>query len=77
MRIKFSLAAIALLGLAACGAGGDQHGISTDPNAATGFITSNDFVPATAEDSRDDGILRDADGRPYTYALLGQPLPER
>ena len=76
MRIKFSFTAIALLGLVACGSGDDQHGVSTDPNAATGFITSNEYVPASAEDTRDDGILRDADGRPYMYALLGQALPK-
>ena len=76
MRIRTPFAALALFALAACGGSDDQHGISTDPQAATGFITSNDFIPETAEDSRDDGILRDADGRPFTYALLGKPLPD-
>lgn len=51
------------------------HGVSTDPNAATAFITSNAFVPETATDSKGDGVLRDADGRPYGYALLGEELP--
>ena len=76
MRIRYFITAISLISLAACGGSQDPHGVSTDPNAATGFITSNEFVPESAEDSRDDGILRDADGRPYTYALLGKPLPE-
>lgn len=60
--------------LAACGSK-DQHGISTDPNAATAFISENPPVPETATDTRGDGILRDADGRPYGYALMGRRLP--
>ena len=67
----------ALLFLTACSGptADDVHGVSTDPNAATGFITENGAVPDTAEDSRDDGVMRDADGRPFGYAFLGQPLP--
>ena len=64
--------------LSACGASepADSHGTSTDPNAATGFITSNTTPPSTATDSRGDGVLRDGDGRPYGYGLLGEPFPE-
>ena len=75
MRLTHTLLGLTLLALSACG-GADKHGVSTDPNAATGFITSNENVPGTAKNSRDDGIPRDADGRPYTYALLGEALPE-
>lgn len=64
--------------LAACGASpsDDSHGVSTDPNAATGFFTENTTPPETARDIRGDGVLRDADERPYGYAFLGQPLPD-
>jgi len=67
-----------LLILAACGAstGDDPHGISTDPNAATAFFTENTTPPETARDIRGDGVLRDADERPYGYAFLGKPLPD-
>lgn len=75
MRIKTLLIGAALLAFASCG-GGDGHGVSSDPNAATGFITSNANIPETAKESRDDGILRDADGRPHTYGLLGKSIPE-
>ena len=75
MHIRLFFLVATFAALVSCSSGDDSHGISTDPNAATGFITSNDFVPETAADSRDDGILRDADGRPHTYALLGKPLP--
>lgn len=54
-------AALALM-LAACSSDGHAHGVSTDPNGATGFITEHA-----------DG--RDEDGRPYGHALLGAPLP--
>lgn len=53
----------------------DDHGVSTDPAGATRFITSDSSVPETAQDKKGDGVLRDADGRPFTYALLGKPLP--
>ncbi|MEE9381362.1 MAG: TlpA disulfide reductase family protein [Hyphomonadaceae bacterium] len=52
-----------------------QGGVSTDPNGATGFITLNAATPDTAEITREDGILRDTDGRPYHQPLLGQSLP--
>jgi len=73
MMKTLSLSILALA-LAACG-GSDDHGVSTDPNAATGFITSNSYVPETADNTNDDGTPRDGDGRPYTYAFLGKPLP--
>ncbi|MEO0816360.1 MAG: TlpA disulfide reductase family protein [Pseudomonadota bacterium] len=75
MRLAF--AALATLMLAACGtASDDSHGISTDPNAATVFFTENTTPPETARDIRGDGVLRDADERPYGYAFLGKPLPD-
>lgn len=52
----------ACLILAACGA---------DSPPATGFITQN---PATLADG-DDDVVRDQDGRPYGYELLGEALP--
>ena len=52
-----------------------QGGVSTDPNGATGFITLNAATPDTAEITREDGSLRDTDGRPYHQPLLGQSLP--
>lgn len=62
------LASLALgLILAACGA--------REPESATGFITENTAPPASATDSRGDGVLRDEYGRPFGYALLGEPLP--
>ncbi|MEM9738410.1 MAG: hypothetical protein AAF829_00950 [Pseudomonadota bacterium] len=69
---------LVLVGLTACGGPpGDQaHGTATDPNAATGFFTENTIPPETARDIRGDGVLRDADERPYGYAFLGNPLPE-
>ncbi len=65
---------LSIILLAACGPK-DRHGVSTDPNAATGFISENPPAPESATDTRGDGILRDADGRPYGYALLGRRLP--
>lgn len=50
------------------------HGVSTDPLAATGFITTNSPPPATATEKN--GVMRDGDGRPYTYDLLGETLPD-
>ncbi|MEM0987158.1 MAG: TlpA disulfide reductase family protein [Pseudomonadota bacterium] len=50
-----------------------SHGVSTDPSAATGFITVNAPPPETAVEKN--GTMRDGDGRPYTYALLGRELP--
>lgn len=75
MRLTPLVLSLAFLSLTACGGSG-EHGVSTDPNAATGFITTNENVPGSASNSRDDGIPRDADGRPYTYAFLGKALPD-
>lgn len=80
MLHRAAFSAFALMTLAACGssapAADTTHGVSTDPVAATGFITVNTPAPDTASDSRDDGVLRDADGRPYHYAFLGEALPD-
>lgn len=42
---------------------------------AQGFTTRNS-APEGAEDTKGDGVLRDADGRPFQYALLGEKLPD-
>lgn len=68
------IAIAATLVLSACG-NENSHGISTDPNAAIGFITSNDFIPETADTVNEAGIPKDSDGRPYTFKYLGQKLP--
>lgn len=75
--IRQFISAASLIALVACGQGADKadHGVSTDPNAATGFITSNTVAPETATVREGETIARDADGRPYSYALLGEPLP--
>ncbi|MEO9968321.1 MAG: TlpA disulfide reductase family protein [Hyphomonadaceae bacterium] len=44
--------------------------------ATPSFVMVDTPVPASAKDSRDDGILRDRDGRPVRHNLLGQTLPE-
>ena len=76
MILRASLVAGAIALLAACGSSDDTHGISTDSNGATGFITSNEYVPESARVDASTGAPEDADGRPYTYALLGKLLPE-
>lgn len=79
LRLPVSISGLVFAAvLTACGSSepGDSHGTSTDPDAATGFITANTTPPATATDSRGDGVLRDADGRPYGYGLLGESFPE-
>ncbi|KCZ52403.1 TlpA family protein disulfide reductase [Hyphomonas pacifica] len=71
-------AAASLLLIAACNpaeTADPQHGVSTDPNPATRFITMNAPPPNTAIVNEGDNVARDADGRPYGYDLLGQPLP--
>ena len=70
MRQILLAATLALL--AACGSAGQD---SAAPDAATGFITENTAAPESATDSRGDGVLRDEDGRPYGYGLLGEKLP--
>ncbi|MFN7163563.1 MAG: TlpA family protein disulfide reductase, partial [Hyphomonas sp.] len=42
---------------------------------ATGFLTENVAAPEGAADTKGDGVLRDANNRPFEYALLGQKLP--
>lgn len=44
--------------------------------ATASFVTADTPVPASAKDSRADGILRDRDGRPVQHNLLGKPLPD-
>ncbi|MFN3911268.1 TlpA family protein disulfide reductase [Hyphomonas sp.] len=71
----------ALAWLAACGAPG--AGVPADLPAApappaveaTAFLTENAPAPAGAADTKGDGVFRDSEGRPFTYALLGQKLP--
>lgn len=55
-----------------------QHGITTDPNAATGFIVENAAPHPTAKPCNKPGMTLacDADGRPVGHALLGQKLPD-
>ena len=69
MQLAFKrLRTIALLSiaamLAACGKGPE----------ATGFITENTPLPANVQADEGD-VLRDGDGRPFEYALLGETLP--
>jgi peroxiredoxin len=40
------------------------------------FVTADTPVPSSAKDTRDDGVLRDRDGRPVRHALLGRTLPD-
>lgn len=72
--MRQTLLAAALLVLSACGNSADTHSTSSDPVAATGFITENMAAPEGATDNGD-GVLRDGNGRPWGYGLLGQPLP--
>ncbi|KDA04175.1 TlpA family protein disulfide reductase [Hyphomonas oceanitis] len=64
--------AAAVLVLAAC----SPDKAAAPEEAATSFITANVPPPATATDTKGDGVLRDADNRPYGYALLGEKFPE-
>ena len=75
--IRPLLSAACLAVLAACTPASDtaEHGVSTDPDGATGFITSHMVPPETATFRDGESVARDSDGRPYSYALLGQPLP--
>jgi thiol-disulfide isomerase/thioredoxin len=76
MNMKWILACLLFSGVLACGAG-NQHGVSTDPNPATGFVLENPIPPSTAKPCDKPGITLacDADGRPFGYALLGMQLP--
>jgi hypothetical protein len=42
---------------------------------AVSFLSANTAPPEGAADTKGDGILRDADGRPFSYGLLEQTLP--
>jgi len=76
-----ALAFACLVLAAACGAAesnapsGSGAPGAAEPVKATGFLTKNTLPPEGAADTRGDGVLRDADGRPFAYALLGQKLP--
>ncbi|MDX1294573.1 MAG: TlpA disulfide reductase family protein, partial [Hyphomonas sp.] len=75
--MKPAIAASAgLVLLAACATPSHhEHGVSTDPHGATSFVTADALSPTPAEPRNGERIARDADGRPYSHALLGQPLP--
>ncbi len=75
MRVQsFTFAAVVLL--AACGtAPPDTPADPPAPAQATGFTTEIAPPPPGAADTRKDGVMRDAEGRPFSYALLGQKLP--
>ncbi|MEM5516797.1 TlpA disulfide reductase family protein [Henriciella sp. AS95] len=66
--LRTLLAASALSLIAACGDGGGA-------DDATGFILPGADVPASAETKAGD-VPRDDYGRPFTYAYLGEGLPE-
>jgi thiol-disulfide isomerase/thioredoxin len=73
MRRVILFGLMAMMSLAACESKApDENGGAR----ATGFITANTPPPASAADSRNDGVPRDADGRPFSYALLGEKLPQ-
>lgn len=74
------LVAISLVITAACSASDTapadgQQAADTGMIAATGFITENPVLPASLSVEDGDTIARDPDGRPYSYELLGKPLP--
>lgn len=74
MRQLLLAASLALL--AACSGSEDTTTRADDGETATGFITENTAPPASARDIRGDGVMRDANERPFGYALLGERLPE-
>ncbi|MEM8634307.1 MAG: TlpA disulfide reductase family protein [Pseudomonadota bacterium] len=47
-----------------------------DTPFSSDLVTFGSALPATADDTRDDGILRDETGRPVTHPLIGMPLPD-
>lgn len=68
--IRTLIAATALsLAVACSGPDGSSNGAD-----ATGFITPQTAVPASAE-TGDGDVPRDDYGRPFTYEYLGKPLP--
>lgn len=73
-----ALAAMALI-LAACGPP-DAASPAAAPAAGTGGLDAHGFITenpplVTAAPPAADGVQRDAAGRPFQYALLGQALP--
>lgn len=65
MMIRTTLIAASIALLSACS--------QSEPDA-TGFITPDTPVPASAEQKSGD-VPRDDYGRPYSYAFLGEKLP--
>ncbi|MGB3627345.1 MAG: TlpA disulfide reductase family protein [Henriciella sp.] len=65
--MRLLIATLALT-LTACGGAGSG-------DSATGFITPGSAIPASADTDAGD-IPRDDYGRPFTYAFLGQALPD-
>ncbi|MEQ9506231.1 MAG: TlpA disulfide reductase family protein [Hyphomonas sp.] len=76
-RLSFGLAAFALV--SACGLPefSEQAPDSEVEQSveAVSFLSANTPPPEGAADTEGDGILRDADGRPFSYGLLEQTLP--
>jgi hypothetical protein len=68
--------------IAACGAAGLSGSENPAPAGATttveatAFLTENAPPPDGAADTKGDGVLRDANNRPFSYALLGEKLPD-
>jgi thiol-disulfide isomerase/thioredoxin len=56
-------------------AGAAETAVPADMPKARGFITKKEAAPEGARDIRGDGVLRDADERPFSHALLGERLP--
>ena len=84
--IRIAAFSLALVALSGCTPTTDTAAISDDDGhtppplaeneaAATGFITENAPPPSGAKEDAEDGVYRDAYGRPFNYALLGEPLP--
>lgn len=79
MKLPFAAACAALL-VAACSPAAAPPAPAPETSAAAapkaqGFVTRNTAPPEGAADTRGDGVFRDADGRPFQYALLGEALP--
>lgn len=61
------LSILAALAMSAC--------VHADEAGGPALVTAETELPASAKDSRDDGIVRWANDRPAKHPLLGQPLP--
>ncbi len=76
------IALSAFIAIAACGAASTSETKATGPAVATttieatAFLTENAPPPDGAADTKGDGVLRDANNRPFSYALLGEKLPD-